>query len=110
MNKPIIALIKIEPKKILDLGIDVSDIKYQINLLKEYAEVSHYDSLEELALRNGISTELIKPTVPKEVEPIVEYIQNVLEVKTKDLKEEVDFYKNIVKDIKNQLVNLKEGI
>jgi len=99
---------KLDLERIFDLGIEVSDIKSQIELLKDFSEISHYQSLEELALIKGISNEVIKPTVPEEVEPIVEYIRNVLEIKTKELKAEVDFYKSIVNELKVKLDEVKK--
>jgi len=108
MNNQLFVLMKFDLERILELGIEVSDIKKQIDLLKEFADISHYQSLEELALIKGISNEVIKPTVPEEVEPIVEYIRNVLSVKTKDLKAEVDFYKSIVSELKVKLDEVKK--
>ncbi|MCL2522152.1 MAG: hypothetical protein FWE36_04750 [Erysipelotrichales bacterium] len=99
-------LLKIDPKKIVNLGIEVSDIKSQVEILKDYADITHYQSLEELGLLNGITSEVIKPTIPHEVEPIIDYIHKIVDLKTNDLKAEVEFYKSIVKDFNKRLASI----
>jgi len=108
LNNKLFVLMKLDPEKILKLGIEVSDIKTQIEILKDFSEISHYQSLEELALYNGISNEVIKPAIPHEVEPIVEYIHKIVDLKTNDLKAEVDFYKSIVNELKVKLDGVKK--
>ena len=100
-NNEVYALIKLDPKKIAEANISVKEVDKKIDEFSRFGEVSHYESLESLALENGLSQTIEKAYIPDELIPLVDYIKNCVNSATKTLQEQLTLYKQQLENIKN---------